>query len=61
MAATYTAKVTFDLSDPLKVQMVGSAIEEAFQKINFSPFETGKMQPTGITVDVSKGSQKQKN
>jgi AMMECR1 domain-containing protein len=56
MAVSYTVKVNFDLTDPLKVQMVQSAIEEAFQKINFSPFETGKMPASAISVDVAKTS-----
>ena len=56
MAVSYTAKIKFDLSDPLKVQMVQSAIDEAFQKINFSPFETGKMPASDISVDVTKTS-----
>ncbi len=60
MSVSYTAKVTFDLSDPLKVQMVQSAIDDAFQKINFSPFETGKMPASAISVDVTKTS-KQKS
>lgn len=60
MAVSYSAKISFDLSDPLKVQMVQSAIEDAFKKINFSPFETGKMPPSAVSVDVMKTS-KQKS